>query len=243
MYQQVFTWLLSITPSFDRDTEIAAVSQYPEQKDELCFFVLFVTLKDTEDEATHALRPAQESRPVGAFEEWFCREDSLEKQYINQAKANPDRHRYCVDNAYIENDSDVVAVLEKGFTTLPHKKAFSLWYAMNPCSRQQLPDMALSVHSDHYFAAYAVWEDEADDLQCQNWVQNTMKTIEEHSVGAYLGDSDFQVRQTRYWSDENAARLRSIRRKWDPEGRVCGYLDQGDVSGTEGLPNKLKGKI
>lgn len=243
MYRQVFTWLLSITPDFDRDTEIAAVSQYPEKRDELCFLVLFVTMKYTENEAEHALRPAQETRPLGAFEEWFCQEDSLDKQYTNQAKANPERHRYCVDNAYIDNDADVVAVLENGFTTLPHRKTFSLWYAMNPCSRRRIPDMALSVQSDHYFATYAVWEDQVDDLRCQTWVQKTMKPIEKHSVGAYLGDSDFQVRQTRYWTDENAERLKNIRQKWDPEGRVCGYLDQGDVSGTEGLTNRLKGKI
>jgi len=28
-----------------------------------------------------------------------------------------------------------------------------------------------------------------------------------------------------------------VRRKWDPQGRLCGYLDQGDKSGVEGLEN------
>ena len=66
-----------------------------------------------------------------------------------------------------------------------------------------------------------------------------MRTVKSHSVGAYLGDSDFQVRQTRYWADDNAKRLMKIRRKWDPHGLICGYLDAGDVSGVNGLTNAI----
>jgi hypothetical protein len=243
MYRKAFDWIISISPGFDNDTEIVLVSQYPENSDELRILVLFVTLKDSPKEAEKALRSAQNTRPEGTVEEWFCRVDSLENQYISQAKANPEKRRYCCDNAYIENDADVPAVLEDAFLTLPHREAFTLWYAMNPCSRRKLPDMALSMQSDHYFALYTVWEDEADDKRCQEWVRDTMRAVEPHSVGAYLGDSDFQVRQTRFWEDENARRLMDIRRKWDPRGRICGYLDDGDVSGVNGLANSNQWKL
>lgn len=242
-YRQVFDWLLSITPSFDEDTEIAAVAAYPEGIDEHCFFVLFVAMKSTPEEAEKALRPAQITRPTGAIQEWFCQVDSLENQYTNQANANPERHRYCAENAYIRNDADVPAVLEEAFTTLPHKKAFALWYAMYPCSRRKLPDMALSMQSDHYFALYTVWEEEKDDARCQTWVADVMKRVQRHGVGSYLGDADFQVRKTRYWADDNARRLMDIRRKWDPQGRICGYLDKGDQSGTRGLDNAKESKL
>ncbi|KAL4808152.1 major facilitator superfamily domain-containing protein [Aspergillus unguis] len=108
---------------------------------------------------------------------------------------------------------------------------------MNPCSRRELPDMALSMQSDHYLAIYAVWEDEKDDARCQGWLRGVMQRVQRASVGAYLGDSDFQERQTRYWSQSNGARLMEIRKKWDPTGRICGYLDKGDISGAEGLGN------
>lgn len=229
--------MISITPGFDEDTEITIVAHYPENTAEICLFVLFVTMKDALEDAQNALQPAQETRPAGTLSEWFCREDSLEEQCINQAKANPSNHRYCADNAFIHNAADVPAVLEEAFTSLPHKKSFALWYVMNPCSRRTLPDMALSMQSDHYFALYTVWEDEKDDLRCQEWVRNIMKKVERHSDGAYLGDSDFQTRRTKYWADDNARRLMEIRRKWDPEGRICGYLDAGDMSGTRGLAN------
>lgn len=200
-------------------------------------------MKDTPEEAEKALRPAQDTRPAGTVQEWFCQEDSLEQQYDKQDGANPSKHRYCAENAYIENDADVPAVLEEAFTTLPHKKAFALWYAMNPCSRRKLPDMALSMQSDHYFALYTVWETESDDARCQAWVKNIMKKVERKSVGAYLGDSDFQVRRTKFWADDNAKRLMSIRQKWDPQGRICGYLDQNDQSGTKGLRNIHEWKL
>ncbi|KAJ5145417.1 hypothetical protein N7448_002809 [Penicillium atrosanguineum] len=243
LYREVFRWIIDISPNFDNDTEIAAISHFPEGSNEMRFFVLFVTMKDSVEAAEEALRPAQQSRPAGTVEEWFSKEDSLDEQYNNQAGANPEKHRYCADNAYIADDADVPAVLEEAFTTLPHRKSFALWYAMNPCSRRKLPDMALSMHSDHYFALYTVWEEENDDRRCQDWVRSVMEKVEQHSVGAYLGDSDFQVRKTKFWADENAKRLMEIRRQWDPTGRICGYLDQGDVSGTQGLGNAHEWKM
>ncbi|KAL3472369.1 FAD binding domain protein [Aspergillus californicus] len=227
-YREAFEWILSITPSFDNDTEIVAVSQFSKEMDQQALLILFVVMKDCPKAAESALAPAQQSHPQGTLTEWFSQPDSLENQYKKQEDANPEQHRYCSDNAYIDNDANVPAVLEEAFTTLPHKKAFALWFAMNPCSRRKLPDMALSIQSDHYFALYTVWEDESDDDRCQGWVKDVMKKVEKHSVGAYLGDSDFQVRTDRYWTHENAEQLMEVWRKWDPEGRICGYLDQDD---------------
>ncbi len=214
-----------------------AVGSYPPGLDEPCIMVLLVVFKDTEEAAKEALQPAEDSFPADPLVHWFCQETSLNKEYTDQAAANPSGHRYCADNAYINNDADVSAVLEKAFTTLPSKKAFTLWYAMNPCSRRKLPDMALSMQTDHYLALYTIWEEEKDDARCQAWVTNIMKDVERHSQGAYLGDSDFQVRRTKFWGDEEGRKLMDIRRKWDPEGWICGYLDVGDKSGADGLAN------
>lgn len=243
MYHEAFSWVLEATPTSDEDTEIAVVAQHPEGMDELCLFVLFVTMKPDPAAAEAALRPLHDSRPAGAIVEWFCETDSLEKQYENQAKANPEGHRYCAENAYIRNEADVPAVLEEAFTTLPHRKAFALWYAMYPCSRRKLPDMALSMQSDHYFALYTVWEEARDDARCQGWVADVMQKVAPHAVGAYLGDSDFQARKTKFWADDNARRLMGLRRRFDPEGRICGYLDKGDASGVRGLVTESEVKL
>jgi hypothetical protein len=147
----------------------------------------------------------------------------------------------CSDNVYIKNDiADVPSLLEQTFTTLPTRRTFALYFAMNPTSRRPLPDMAHSLQSDHYVAVYAIWDDAANDARCTGWVAQAMQGLTHHSVGSYMGDADFQQRTTRFWSKAHGERLRNIRQAWDPEGRVCGYLDAGDQSGIQGLRNEFE---
>jgi hypothetical protein len=197
-----------------------------------------VTFQPSPEAAFAALEPINSTHPQGALVEIINAPTSIAEQYADQAAANPSNHRYCAENAYLSDDSDVTAVLEKAFTTLPHRKSFALWFSMAPTSRRALPDMALSMQSDHYFALYTIWEDASDDVRCRNWVHDVMKDVTPTSVGAYLGDSDFQQRRTRFWTDEKAEKLMGLRKKWDPRGVVSGYLDVGDGSGIGGLDNK-----
>jgi FAD/FMN-containing dehydrogenase len=240
-YQEVMDWVLSITASYDEGTEIVVVGATPPSTSGIsqpCIMPLFVTFKNSDEEAKAALKLANDSRPEGFLVESINQQTTLAMQYCDQANANPEGHRYCAENAYIRNEADVSSVLKEAFTTLPHPKAFSLWYSMAPCSRRPLPDMALTMQSDHYFALYTVWEDEKDDDRCRSWNREVMKRVERHSEGAYLGDSDFQVRRTKFWADANAERLMDIRRRWDPKGTICGYLDVDDASGVKGLANQ-----
>lgn len=197
------------------------------------------TFKNSDEDAVLALQAAEETLPSGYLQNHFAEPTSLQEQYIDQALANPEGHRYCSDNAYIGNDADIADVLEETFTTLPSRKSFSLWFAMAPTSRRKLPDMALSMQSDHYLAIYSIWETAENDDKCQSWVSRVMNRMQQHTVGQYLGDSDFQVRNTKYWSEEHGNRLMEIRKRWNPDGRICGYLDKGDQSGAKGIPNKL----
>ncbi|RDL31069.1 Uncharacterized protein BP5553_09858 [Venustampulla echinocandica] len=238
VYKTVMDWITKISPTSDPGNEIVAVGLTPKGMNEICIMAHIVTFQESESAAREALRPLDESRPVGALVELVSQPTSIADQYVDQAHANPENHRYCADNAYIKNDADVTGVLEKAFTSLPHRKSFALWFSMVPTSRRPMPDMACSMQSDHYFALYTVWEDAEDDVRCQGWVKNIMREVAPMSEGAYLGDSDFQVRRTKFWSDAAAAKLMSLRRKWDPKGTVSGYLDEGDASGTEGLDNQ-----
>ncbi|KAK6223816.1 hypothetical protein QIS74_03760 [Colletotrichum tabaci] len=103
-----------------------------------------------------------------------------------------------------------------------------------------MPDMALSMQSDHYFALYTCYPDGEDDERCQGWVSDIMAGVERHAVGSYLGDADFRYRRTRFWGEEQGRRLMGVRRAWDPEGRIAGFLDAEDGSGVEGLRNEFE---
>ncbi|KAM0558075.1 hypothetical protein ACHAPJ_005242 [Fusarium lateritium] len=241
-YEAAFGWVLKLAPTFDEGTEIVAVGKHMPGREGEHTMVLFVTFKNSEEEARAALQPAQDSAPPGHVLTWFCKPTSLAEQYDDQHSANPEGHRYAVDNCYIRNDADVVSLLKESFTSLPTKKSFTLWYSMAPGSRRSvenntMDDMALSMQTDHYFAAYVVWEDRVDDPKCQSWLSHIFKEIEQESEGAYLGDADFQKRLTRFWAHDQGKRLMDIRRKWDPQGVVAGYLNQGDQDGVNGLEN------
>lgn len=214
---------------------------WPEEEDESLVLASFTCFIPTKEEAEAKLQAIHDSRPGGAKTELFCSPTSLAAQYVNQGAANPEGHRYCVDNSYVGNDEDVSAVLEEAFTTLPNKKSFSLYFSMTPTSRRPT-NMCVSMHSDHYFALYTVWEDAADDERCTNWVHDIMRKVERHSIGSYLGDSDFQTRRTMYWDEESGKKLMELRRKWDPKGRICGFLDAEDKSGVDGLKNEHEWK-
>jgi FAD/FMN-containing dehydrogenase len=230
--------MIQIAPTSDSGNEVVAVGLKPPGIDEACILASVISFQSSVEAALAALEPVNITHPPGAILEIINEPTSIAKEYSLQADSNPLGHRYCSENAYIDNSADVTAVLEKAFTTLPSPKSFALWFSMNPTSQRPLPDMALSMHSDHYFALYTLWEDSKDDERCRTWVADVMKDVAPMSVGAYMGDSDFQQRRTKYWSDENAEKLMGLRRKFDPKGVVCGYLDEGDTSRTAGLDNK-----
>jgi hypothetical protein len=163
----------------------------------------------------------------------------LEQEYSHQKQANPAGHRYHCDNAFINNDADIPSVLEKALTTSPSKETYAFWTPMSPWSQRDIADMAVSLRTDHYLALYTICKDEEDDIKCRNWADDVIKDVKKYFAGSYTGDIDFQVRTTRFWSEENGKRLMEIRRKWDPTGIICGYLDTGDKSGVDGLDNQL----
>ncbi|ROV96004.1 hypothetical protein VMCG_07993 [Cytospora schulzeri] len=256
-YRKVLQWVIDMCKVGDTDTEMVAVGQYIPEYPDPVILANFLTFKPDRAQGEAALRPLHDdpNRPPNPLIEVFARPTSLPDQYAPQEVANPEGHRYCSENAYIRNDEeDVPAVLEEAFTTLPHRKAMALYFGMAPTSRRAhytaqvdgdddndfVGSMALSMQSDHYFALYTVWENPEEDERCTAWTHGVMRGVERFSEGSYLGDADFQHRRTKFWRDGNARRLMEVRRKWDPEGRICGYLDQGDRSGVEGLKNEFE---
>lgn len=148
-----------------------------------------------------------------------------------QLRANPEGHRYFVDNAYLAGDAgELIPALAPAFTDLPTPKTFSLWFDLAHLPARPLPDMALSLQTDLYFATYAVCEDPAQDAACREFVNAAMARLEPFSPGCYLGDSDFTVRPDRFMSDEAWRRYQAIRAGRDPEHRFAGYLTDGDAT-------------
>lgn len=198
--------------------------------DEPCITIALVAFGDKEDAIQGVLQRIDESHPPGTVAHSFCEETSLHQEFENKANAYPKGYRYCVDNVFLKNDADIAAVLESAFTTLPTKKSLTLWSSMIPCSQRELPDMALSMQSDHYFVLYGVGEHESDDLRCQTWVDDIMAEVGRYSIGAYLGEFDFQTRRSKLWGDKQVKKLMDVKQERDPEARICGFLGLENIN-------------
>jgi FAD binding domain len=141
-----------------------------------------------------------------------------------QIRANPEGHRYAVDNAYLAGEpGSLIPALAPAFTGLPTAKSFSLWFDLAHLPARPRPDMALSLQTDIYFATYVVGERETGDDACRTWVGDTMRRLEPFSPGCYLGDSDLHVRPARFMSDDAWRRFRDARARWDPDRLFAGF--------------------
>lgn len=192
---------------------------------------MIVLLAPSNDEilVRKLLQSAEDSRPHGAMSAFVCQETSLQQEFDNKAKAYPIGQRYKVDNVFLRNDVDLVSLLEPSFTTLPKRQSMALWTSMKPRSNRPLTNMALSIQSDHYLAVYVIWEDRDDDAQNESWLSDVMKELGPYSVGSYLGEYDFQSRASTCWGPEQYQKLVEIKRKWDPDNRICGCLGLEDL--------------
>ncbi|KAL1878271.1 hypothetical protein Daus18300_002189, partial [Diaporthe australafricana] len=162
-YEIAMNWALKIASTLENTIELTAIGSYHEGFQDPCTMIILLASSNDEILVQKLLQSADESRPNGAFSASVCQETSIQQEYDNKAKAYPVGQRYQVDNVFLRNDADIVALLEPSFTTLPTRQSLSLWSSMKPRSSRPLANMALSMQSDHYLAVYAIWEDETDD--------------------------------------------------------------------------------
>ncbi|HEY3882655.1 MAG TPA: FAD-dependent oxidoreductase [Trebonia sp.] len=151
-----------------------------------------------------------------------------------QIRANPEGHRYTVDNAYLTGTADaLIPALTPAFTGLPTARSFSLWFDLahlpaRPAGADGGPGTALSVQGDLYFASYLVSERPEQDAVCRSWLDATMGRLEPFSAGCYLGDADLTVRPARFMSDAAWRRFRQLRADRDPGRLFAGYDCAGE---------------
>lgn len=234
---KVFDWLYEARWDVPDSVELVAVSLdaslIPEiPYDGVVLVVDGVCFAADAEEASRALAPLATCPMI---DQTILRSDvqpvELATLRADQIRANPEGHNYVVDCAYLQGDrEDVVRALAPAFTDLPTPKAFTLWFDMGRVPQRGLPDMALSLHTDIYFAAYLVAEDEKQVEQCLSWIEDRATRLEPVKAGIYLGDSDLTRRPAQFMSDAAYARLQKIRADRDPAGMFCDYL------GVDGIP-------
>ncbi|MFJ8155130.1 FAD-binding oxidoreductase [Streptomyces sp. NPDC094468] len=219
---EVLTWYLTARKDLPSSVELAAVGCTPPG---LSAPVLVIDALSFD--GGPASLAALGTCPVAgkALETTVGRPVGLAALHAEQLRANPDHHRYFADNAFLSGSaSELVPALLPAFTDLPTPKTFTVLGDFTPLLSRRPPDMALSVQTDLYFAAYTIGESPGHDAACRSWLDGIMSRVTPHSAGCYLGDSDLTVRPDRIMSDAAWSRFQRIRTVHDPEGRFPGYL-------------------
>jgi FAD/FMN-containing dehydrogenase len=228
---EVLHWLHAARHDVPSSVELVAVGLHPPLPPELGHAGPALVVDGVSFDGGPASLRALDGCPVAdrAIAAKIAQPATIGELRAEQMRANPEGHRYTVDNAYLAGPADaLVPAVTPAFTDLPTAKSFSLWFDLahlpaRPVAADGVADMALSVQSDIYFATYVVGETPRDDAACRSWVSATMDRLAPFSAGCYLGDSDFNVRPDQFMSDAAWRRFGEIRAERDPGELFCGY--------------------
>jgi len=230
--QEVLSWLHHARHDVPSSVELVAVGITPPLPPELDYAGSVLVVDGVSfDGGPQALRALDSCPVVGnALVRKVGQPVTIAELRAEQVRANPEGHRYTVDNAYLAGETEaLIDALTPAFTELPTAKSFSLWFDLAHLPARPLPDMALSVQSDLYFATYVVGDEPGQDGLCRSWIDERMRRLAPFSAGCYLGDSDLTVRPDRFMSDAAWDRFRQIRAARDP-GRLFAGYDCADES-------------
>ena len=232
-FTEVMTWLYAAHHSISPDVEIVAVSTpvpLPDGSERRVFLVTGVALVDDADAAQAALAPFNECPVIDrAIFVQDCAPSTLAEQRAQQERQNPENAQYITDNAWIdgENTPEGVEAMVEGirplFTENPTDKGFAIWMSNAPM-RRDLPDMAFSLQTEAYVAAYTVYDDPDDYARNRAWIDRVFAHAQPVTAGQYLGDSDMTSRQLCFMAPENWERLQEVIAARDPQARFHRHL-------------------
>lgn len=231
-FTEVMTWLYDAHHRIPDNVEIVVVSTpapLPDGSERRVLLVTGLAFGDDEAHARASLAAFNESPAIGrAIFVQDAAPSTLAEHRAQQELQNPEHWQYITDNAWIDGEDTpegvarMVERIRPIFTTNPTGRGFAIWMSNAP--RRGLPDMAFSLHTDAYVAAYTVYEDAGEYTRNRAWVDEVFAYAEPVTAGQYLGDSDMTNRQLRFMAPENWARLQEVIATRDPEGRFQRYL-------------------
>jgi len=218
MIEEMMCWVRSNTPAFPRPLEVVLLSGGPVQAGH---FRMSGIVLGTEAEAAEALDLFEANPGASRAAHWRNRIHIVVPN--DDQTTNPPGFRYAVDNVWLSGPGEEFApLLRDTFTRFPTPESYAFWQTWGPL--RQLPDMAYSVQGDIYVSANAVYADPADDRRCSEWVRSAMASVAHLSDGAQLNDENMAGRSARYFSPHALARLKALRKQYDPDEVLVSFL-------------------
>jgi FAD/FMN-containing dehydrogenase len=224
-FDEIAPWYADVQRELSSIVEsVMVATTVPGFGDEHLLLVRGVAMADAPDQAREAVQPLERCPAIDdAFLRVVSEPTSIEEEFVEQYRANPEGWRYTADNVWLSGSAEEwLDPLRPMFTELPNRESFTVWISMDPV--RELPDMAFALQAPIYLASYCLWQDPAEDERMRSWQKQRFAELAPISDGTYTGDSDFLTRQAPHTTPEALRRLEEIRAARDPDGLFVGYL-------------------
>jgi FAD/FMN-containing dehydrogenase len=216
-------WLRSVSKVVPKNMEMSLVGMAPEGRPRLTLRVTAMCYGDAE--ARSALGWLEGNCPLwnqSVRRELFT--PVPVPRYSEPANdVNPTGARFAVDGGWSNaSAAELKSPMRRLFGNYLTPKSYVSWQCWGPV--QQLPDMCYSIQGEVYLTSAAVYYEPNDDERMEQWAVNAMRAFDPLLVGAQMNDENMAHHPKRYLSEANAARLETLRAKYDPERRFAGFL-------------------
>ena len=226
---EILGWALEFEPTLAPEFELAILGTTPTLPggrtvhDDTALMIMCMALMYDEEEAARRSVASTSVRCLGGRSiARRPRATSFTGLYDGPDSIEPEGVRWAADGMW--TNADAATLLPEArelFLDVPTAESHVFWYPWRP---QQLPDAAISIQGQLYLAAFAGWQDAADDHRYLDWPAGHMRRMEGISEGIQLADENLIDRPARYLSPDNERRLEELRRTHDPDGRFHSYL-------------------
>jgi hypothetical protein len=234
--------VLSLLPRFLRNSvEDLFDNENVGGERDACLTYIGVAFVDTEEEARELLAPFK-TPPPGPKPIVHIPFTTSSFWFLNTFTGTlfPQGRRYVVDYHWVDCQmGDVVRNLSAEFVKTLEADSFVLIasYQTSPADMLTPGSACFSMSSNNLVGVYGIGDEEADVPINREWVARMRGLLEPNSLGLYVGEADLEIpgRASKCYSPESWAKLREIKKKYDPEDLFAWFLgDTSPSAGAEG---------
>jgi FAD/FMN-containing dehydrogenase len=226
----VSAWLAELLPSLPPEVEVAYILRSGPPRgaswSSRGAVVAPTVFAESREEAARLLAPFDTCPVTPLFAETaipLAYADIQGRAYL------PEDGRYAVDTIWSDDPvADVGNTIAGRLEAAPSERC-----AVVLTMRPPLPDerTAFTMYAQTNVCVYTIWGDEREDEANIAWHRGLMADLQPHSVGEFIPEVDLSAPgadASRSYTPETWARLEAVRRRFDPDRRLCSYL--GPVS-------------
>jgi FAD/FMN-containing dehydrogenase len=227
---EVFTWGRSISPELDDRVELqilTARSMPGAGLDRPGIAIASPVFADSVEEATKALAVLS-TCPVAdkAIVNVPYAPTTLAAWYGVVMTNYPQGHRYVADNMFTSATAEeLLPGIRRIIETMPPHPSHFIFTGWKPSADRA--NMVCGMDDEIYLGLYTVWNDPADDERYRDWAGSNMAAMSHLATCIALADENLGRRAAKFITDENMARLDTVRSNYDPDNRFHSWMGRG----------------